>query len=177
MKCNLTFLFFAVFSLVSLISCRKDTGLALIVEDKITYTYNGQQYTSNTAGCILSQLVGWQGGSPILGFYGLAIDNPAILGGKVWLVGSTSNPWNCGYLEPTGISVQRGMGNCDLRTNGGPIDSVAVYLYESGSLQISSNECTSGTGYCKVTGTFDVTLVNKNGQRIVLTNGSFSGNY
>jgi hypothetical protein len=65
---------------------------------------------------------------------------------------------------------------------GGSIDSSNVLLYSSGTLNLVSSNCRTvnvdifGTGgapftYCDVNGTFDLTLQNKNNQKIVITKG------
>lgn len=89
-----------------------------------------------------------------------------------------------GYLEP-GIGDVQISGNCQLSSFGFPIDSVAVYLYESGSFNILYKNCYEKSEYdpfssstikysvCDADGTFNLTLKNKENKIINITDGTF----
>jgi hypothetical protein len=116
-------------------------------------------------------------------FGGLVIDDVSIFQGKLILIATSPGPFQCAYLQPAGSSVFATGGNCNMLNNGGvPIDSVQVYWYETGSVNYTYSDCRdiSGTTIpgqkdCAITGSFDLTLTNKNGQKMRFTNGSFVG--
>jgi hypothetical protein len=164
-------------------SCKKSTDTPSY-ESKISFTYNGQSYTRKAPSSLNTNIILVQGVPLFVNFYGLVIEDEAnLLGGRVIITAPDPGILRCAFLQPTGSSVSAPGGNCSQLNNGGnPIDSVAVYWYESGSLNFSYSDCRDLTGTtipgqkdCGVTGSFDLTLTNKNGQKIRLTNGSFSG--
>jgi hypothetical protein len=94
---------------------------------------------------------------------------------------------NCAFFSPEYSNVQR-RAPCNIifiNPIGGiePIDSSAVYLYQSGSIHFafSNFETKSGidffTGfpysvtYCTIIGTFDLVLANNKGETITITKG------
>ncbi|MEO7923238.1 MAG: hypothetical protein ABIR30_06125 [Chitinophagaceae bacterium] len=157
-------------------SCKKDPNSPL--SGKLQFTYNGQQYEQNdnqfiSTNFILPEFI-------FANFTGMHIDRPDLFGGKILIMGQPPGGITCAWLNPTGMNVGGACNN--LQNNGAPIDSVAVYWYESGSLTVGYSNCSPATEAsvpgqenCTVSGVFSVTLVNKNGQRISLTNGSYSG--
>jgi hypothetical protein len=162
--------------LFSLASCKKDPNSPL--SGKLQFTYNGTQYEQNdnlfiTTNFILPEFI-------FANFIGIHIDRPDLFGGKIIISGVPPGGISCAWLNPTGMNVG---GTCNnLQNNGAPIDSVAVFWYESGTMTANYSNCSPATEAsvpgqenCTVSGVFTLTLVNKNGQRINLTNGSFSG--
>src|SRR5258708_37431470 len=91
---------------------------------------------------------------------------------------------NCAYYatDNTGVNVT---GNCQLTNfSGSPIDSAAVYIYQSGSLNVSYSNCNavklidlSGNHvtltYCDMEGSFDLVLKNNENKLITITDGKF----
>ncbi|MBC7875011.1 MAG: hypothetical protein H7Y01_13495 [Ferruginibacter sp.] len=152
-------------------------------ETKINFTYNGQQYTRTSPSRILTDLLFVQNEFLVVNFTGLRIEDPSLLGGNIYIDARTQGPVRCAFLSPPGTSVFAAGGNCNnLQSGNGPIDSVSVYWYESGSLNFSYSDCKAvtvaivqGQKDCAISGTFDLSLTNKNNQKIRLTNGSFSG--
>jgi hypothetical protein len=111
---------------------------------------------------------------------GLFIGRPDLFGGNI-----SFEPDNCAYLDPYGNEIQR-FSPCQLSRNSQPIDSVAVFIYESGSLKINTTNCkttsetdfftgnTIYTSVCDITGSFNLTLKNKEDSLIVITDGVFA---
>ena len=108
---------------------------------------------------------------------------PSVFGGQIDFIRA-----GCAYLAPLNKVVYVNDPNCQLSIkddygNFQPIDSVQTYIYQSGSLNISFSNCQpkSGTDFatglpysynvCRASGTFDLTLINKDNQTIKITNG------
>ncbi|MEO6613595.1 MAG: hypothetical protein ABIT05_12460 [Chitinophagaceae bacterium] len=150
-------------------------------ETKINFTYNGQQQSRGST--IFSNIIIVQNEFLFVNFAGLGIkDQNNLFGGDIYITATNPGTIICAYLQPTGSSVSTTGANCQLQSGGNPIDSVAVYWYESGSLNFSYSDCKDLTGAivpgqkdCAINGTFDLVLTNKNNQKMRLTNGSFSG--
>ena len=137
------------------------------MESEFKFTYNGTQYVlplkQGTAEWAILDA-------------GIYINRPDLFNGIIYFPHS-----NCAYLEPQGQSVQM-TGNCVLSSSGFPIDSVAVYIYQSGSVNLSYTNCVNKTEYdpysgqtvtyqvCDVNGTFELTLRNKENKTISITN-------
>jgi hypothetical protein len=167
---------------ILLAGCKKSIDYTSY-ETKISFNYNGQQYNRTSPSSISTNVIVVQTWPLFVNFAGLVIDDPALFQGKLILLASSPGQFQCAYLQPTSSSVYATSGNCSMLNNGGnPIDSVQVYWYESGSVNYSYSDCKAISGTtipgqkdCAITGTFDVTLTNKNHQKIMLTNGTFSG--
>jgi hypothetical protein len=153
-------------------------------ETKISFNYNGQQYNRTHPSSIFSDFILVQGQILLVNFTGLGIeDENNLLQGKIVLLARNPGTIPCAYLQPTGSSVSALGGDCNrLQAGGNPIDSVRVYWYESGSVNFSYSDCKAitsatvpGQNDCAISGTFNITLTNKNNQKIILTNGTFSG--
>jgi hypothetical protein len=169
--------FFSVFA-----GCKKSIDSISSYETKISFTYNGQQYNHSSTSSIMTDNILVQGIPLFVNFTGIAIEDPGLLGGTIIILSRSSGNIQCSYLRPTGMLVSSATGNCNLTNGGNPIDSVQVYWYESGSINFSYSDCRNLTGTtipgqrdCRITGSFDLTLTNKNNQKIKLTNGSFTG--
>ena len=150
-------------------------------ETNIQFTYNGQAYSRTSPSRILNDVIIVQNEFLLVNFTGLIIEDPALFGGRIPILTRNPGPIQCAFLQPTGGDVSPGT-NCQLNSGGNPIDSVAVYWYESGSLSFTYTDCKQVTAAivpgqkdCAISGQFDLTLTNKNNQKIRLTNGSFSG--
>jgi hypothetical protein len=118
----------------------------------------------------------------------ISIDMLQVFEGYIYFRGN-----GCAYMAPENSVPSITEPGCVLTDQTGgsnfPIDSVLVYYYQSGSLNSTISDCKgySGTDFgtglpyayseCKVSGTFDLTLVNKNNQTIKITNGVFSNYY
>ena len=172
-------IFAAFFSVLA--GCIKNSD-SISYETKISFTYNGQQYNQSSPSNILTDAILVQGIPLFVNFTGIAIEDPGVLGGTILILSRNSGNIQCSYLRPTGMLVSSSSGNCNLTNGGNPIDSVQVYWYESGSINFSYFDCRNlteatipGQKDCKITGSFDLTLTNKNNQKIKLTNGSFTG--
>ena len=95
----------------------------------------------------------------------------------------------CAYLDPAtdGTASVRVVSSttCELQQNGGPIDSIAVYIFQSGMYNINWENCNQHQEYdpftgqtvtydvCDANGTFNLTLKNKNGETIEISDGQF----
>ena len=167
-------LLLVISAIVVLFTCCKKTS-----DDKVNqfnFEFNGTKYKQLTnAGLLIF------GGELDVIF----IERPELFGGTIFYHTNSSISNNCAYLYPTGEHFLLKQPGCIIDNGGNPIDSAKVYLYRSGHLNYSKINCRhkkepapSGGGTieydeCDVTGTFNLTLVNKNNQTIVISKGSF----
>lgn len=144
---------------------------------EFSFTYNGQNYNYS----IVNNMSNAGVGKTTDGTLFISIDMPDEFGGPIYY-----QP-GCAYLAPefTSINLGQGCTLSEIDVSGGsvPIDSEKVFLYQSGSLNVSFSNCVNQTGYdpvtgtnytyttCDADGTFDLTLVNKNDSTIKITNG------
>ncbi len=151
-------------------SCKKNDSTSQ-ADSEFKFTYNGTQY-----------VLSWEAGTGYAEWgiinSGIFINRPDLFNGTIKFPKS-----NCAYLEPQGQSVEM-TGNCELSSSGFTIDSVAVYIYNSGTVDLDYTNCSSKSGYdpytgeyyrseiCDVNGTFELTLKNKESKMITITNGS-----
>ena len=164
--------FLSLIFLPLLIHCGKEQADPPPQSD-LSFVYNGQTYSGNI------------NGGPILDNYyrfsGIEIHSvfPGVL--KYLIV-----PSGCAYLIPQGPYIP--VGSDCIPQPGDPADSSKVYSYRSGSINYSFSNCKHKVGYdsgpggvgrfeydeCLVTGTFSLTLANKNNEIIEIKNGSFT---
>lgn len=177
----LKFSFTTIFIIIVLTSCTKNS-FSVSSKTKIGFTYNGQQYERTSPSNILTDIIVVQRTPLFVNFTGISIEDQNLFGGTILILSRNPGSIQCAYFRPAGMSVSSSGGNCILTNGGNPIDSVQVYWYESGSLNYSYSDCRDLTGTtvagqkdCGITGNFDLTLTNKNNQKIKLTNGYFSG--
>ena len=162
---------------VLLFSCSKQRDDDVQNKDpKFSFEFNGTKYNGPNIGGIII----YNGTMD-----GVFITREDLFGGTINFYRNSSMSNDCAYLTPTGQQFVLQQPGCILN-NGNPIDSVLVFLYRSGSINYSTSNCTRKRvpdlvfgGYleydeCDVTGTFSLTLGNKNNQTIVITNGSFT---
>ncbi len=163
-------LFVCVF--VGVIACKKNaTQKHSPFDSKFSFSYNGNKYI----------LPFKEGNSEWTATNGIYINRPDIFNGTIHY------PYtNCAYFAPqaNGLYVQVNT-NCQLSVSGFPIDSLMVYLYQSGSYNITYRNCykkkeydifTSSTilyDVCDADGTFNLTLKNKENKTITITDGTF----
>jgi hypothetical protein len=170
-------LFTSVCLIITLTQCKKGNSLSTKEADEISFTCNGKDYS-------FDKLDGGNGVTVYYGIYGtplIVINLPSEFTGTI-----TYQQTGCAYLLPqnTTIVAQPGCKLFDysMSSLGGSIDSSKVLLYSSGTLNLVSSNCRTvnvdifGTGgapftYCDVNGTFDLTLQNKNNQKIVIAKG------
>jgi len=151
-------------------SCKK-TGNAAIV-NQFTYEFKGKIYDCSDGNC---------------GFFtdGTNITGISIYRYDLWGGNIIFKYRYCSYLDPGLIKLNPG---CMLTNfDGTAIDSSKVYLYQSGTLNSTSSNCTTKTisdiytglsktvSICDIQGNFSLTLVNNLGDKIEITNGIFSG--
>lgn len=161
-----------LYTLVSTTACKK-TDSKLPADGKFSFSYNGTQY-----------VLPYREGTAEWGITsgtGIFIYRPDLFNGTIYF------PYtNCAYLEPGHMLTLQLAANCQLTEAGGtPIDSVAVYLYQSGTVNVSYRNCSSISEYdvytgstihyqvCDADGAFDLILKNKNNSTITITNGKF----
>ena len=165
----------AIFFTYFFAGCKKNDSKADAPVDEFSFTYNGTKYNYSITGNVSNAGVG----KGIDGTPYIIIDMADVFGGRIHY-----EKTGCAYLEPeftSGISLSPG---CQLSSgNTDPIDSVKVFLYQSGSLNVSFSNCITKSGVDPFTGlnyqyneyaalgTFDLTLVNKNNETIKVTNG------
>ncbi len=161
-----------------LVSCSKDENPNIPETDKFSWTYNGLTYNyliSNDHTVNAGAGKGQNGNASII------FDMSEALGGTIYF------EKGCAYLEPLGSSISQNQG-CLLtdKDDAGhiiPIDSTKVFIYQSGSFNINFSNCTKKTGVdfvtgisyqydvCAVSGSFDLTLVNKDNTTIKISDG------
>lgn len=161
---------------ISCFSCLKTKNSDDPYIAKINFTCNSQPYqTSSVSSYLKTQFYILLSAN----FAGLKINRPDIFGGVIEIDCDIQGNILCAYLNPTGMNVSGACNN--LLNNGAPIDSVKVFWYESGSVNFGWSDCKNiPNGYqgeqdCAINGSFNITLTNKNNQKIILSNGSFSG--
>ena len=160
-----------------LVACSKEDTPTIAEMDTFSWAYNGRSYhlivknNIANAGALIDR-----NRVPAISF-----DMVDELGGAIYFKKA------CAYLAPLGSIIHENDG-CGLteRDDTGtiiPIDSTKVYLYQSGSFNISVSNCTkktavdvlTGQSYqyddCSVSGTFDLTVVNKEDATIKITDG------
>jgi hypothetical protein len=159
-------------------SCKKADNKVDTEKDEFSFTYNGQNYNYSITGNTANAGVGkGMDGTP-----NLSIDMVNLFGGRVYF-----EKTGCAYLEPVSSTVILNSGcmlsECTSSGTTVAIDSSKVFIYESGSLNISFSNCISksrvdiitGLPYqyndCAAIGTFDLTLKNNNNLTIKITNG------
>jgi hypothetical protein len=157
--------FLILFLFLLTTGCKKDHEPGS--NPRLSFTYEGKQYN-------LPQ-------SDAAGYWaiyngGLEIRRPDIFGGYIFFPKS-----GCALFAPVNTEIQLD-NNCQYYSSGA-IDSTNLYHFESGSLKIHYANCHIETGkdwftgtpysieYCIASGTFDLTLKNKEGKLIIITNG------
>jgi hypothetical protein len=144
---------------------------------QFSFTYKGQIYNYS----IVNNIANGGVGKTVDGTVFISINMPDKFGGTIYY------QQGCAYLAPEFTSINLGQG-CTLsetQVSGDsvPIDSEKVFLYQSGSLNVSFSNCANQTGYdpftgtnyayttCDANGTFDLTLMNNNDSTIKITDG------
>ena len=160
--------------LFTLPGCKKEVN----PQTFFSFTYNGKQYNFG------EHKVGPNGGSigpeqEWLADDGVWINRPDIFGGIINYRGP-----DCTFLSPV-INDIVSLYNCQLTSNGIPVDSVSVYFYKSGNHIFKYENCITKSVYdivngrnidertCDVIGTFDLELVNKENRIIRITGGKY----
>ena len=156
-----------------LTGCKKNST----PKDEISFTYNGRTYFHDSKDRLHSINVSYgYSGAPSLK---VSINLPN-LDGTV-----TFERTGCAFYLPKAVRLNNFSPGCVISYSsvapGTPIDSSKIYQYSSGSLNLTSSNCTSSSfvflgitlysTYCDVNGTFDLTLTNRNNEKIVITNG------
>jgi hypothetical protein len=180
MKQVLRFLCAVICIIFTLPGCKKNsTDFPAVTEQlEFSFTYNGQTYSGMNY-CALPM----DGGSRLEGI--IIINKEDIFGGKIYYYSnafSSLNPFNnCAFLQPTGTLIAKNLPGCLLtNSNGSPIDSSRVFIYNSGAINTTYSNCKHkidpfvNIGYdeCTVTGSFSLVIGNNSGQTKNIT-GSF----
>jgi hypothetical protein len=165
--------FLSTWLIIMTVGCKKSSESSNAPESRFSFTYKGIHYILRDPGSTGD----WAIGGP----FGIFIDRPDLFNGRIYFPSS-----QCAYLDPqdNGGNVHLNP-NCQLiNSNGAPVDSIAVYFYQSGSANFLYKNCRTKrqydllTGYftlevCDVSGTFDLVLKNKENKLIEITNGTF----
>ncbi len=154
--------------LFGLTDCKKSNTAPTAADDTFSFNYNGIQYSLK----------------PLSDEYRvdsmtISITRPDIFTGAILY----KKP-DCAYYAKDNSTVYMS-GKCQL-TNGSkqPIDSANVYIFQSGSLNVSYSNCSSYTvtdfsGHkatitnCDMVGTFNLVLKNSENKLVTLSNGKF----
>jgi len=143
------------------------------IHGEFSFTYNGEEY-HNTPSNLDAD--GFDFSDE--GKYHINIYMPDVFDGEIYFDIS-----NCAYMNLSGTYVTLGQ-HCNLTAYADgqtmPIDSSKVFIYQSGSLKHSISDCKKhslGSGLdwttCRASGSFDLTLKNKDNETIEITNGTF----
>lgn len=170
-------LFICIVSIAILPGCsKKESDNNVNKESKFSFEFNGTKYDDPASGAILTNSGALEG---------IIINRPDLFGGSISFYRNSTLSNNCAFLTPTGLQYYLQQPGCILNATTG-VDSVLVYFYRSGEMNYSRTNCQHKKepdavfgGFleydvCNVTGTFNLTLGNKNNQTIVITKGSFS---
>lgn len=159
--------------------CSDDTKKVEPVEDEFSFTYNSQNYNYSITGNVANAGVSKEAD----GTASLMIDMVNVFGGQIYF-----KKTDCAYLVPEFTTLNFNTEGCippsENNSNGNvvPIDE-KVFVYQSGSLNVSFSNCVTkskvdfvtGINFqqtdCAAIGTFDLTLINKNNSTIKITNG------
>ena len=139
--------------------------------EEFSFTYNGKNYHNTSSNLNVGVITS--------GIKHIFIRMPDVFGGEIYF-----DLNNCAYLVPKIPGSYIGA-NCTLYSTDQdtPIDSSKVFTYQSGFLNLTIEECNTKTvedpygifsfevTTCMVSGTFDLTLVNKDNETIEITNG------
>jgi hypothetical protein len=173
---KLFLVFISISSLCLFCSCKKNNiSGSEQRKDQFSFVYNGTTYNYSITNNVADAGVFKRSDHTP----GIMIDMPTIFGGRIFFTQPT-----CAYLEPGNTEVYDNYPKCQLSVknsygNAELIDSTQVYIYQSGSLNISFSNCVMKTETdlftgdanqyekCLASGTFDLVLVNK----IKITNG------
>jgi len=144
------------------------------VHGEFSFSYNGTEYHNSPSNLDDDGFEVSNDGIRHIYFY-----MPDVFGGEIYF-----DIHHCAYLLPpsTNITLEQ---SCNLTSfvNGQnvPIDSSKVFIYQSGSLNLSVSDCKThslGSGLdwstCRASGTFELTLVNNLNETIEITNGTFN---
>ena len=168
----------AIFLTYFFIGCKKDNGDVSPEIDEFSFYYNGQKFNySITANVANAGVAKGADGNPDIHIYMTDVFN-----GTIRFLNT-----GCAFLEPPFNTVSVGQGcilsSVDSLGNSIPIDSIKVFIYQSGTSNVSFTNCVRKSGFdiitglnyqyddCAASGTFDLTLSNKNDSTIKITNG------
>ena len=154
--------------LFGLTDCKKSSVEHKASDNTFSFSYNGSQYSL----------------APLKDEY--KVDSMTIWIARFDIFTATINyiKPNCAYYA-TNNTVVNVNGNCQLTNGTGlPIDSVVVYIYQSGSINVSYSNCnaqklidlsgnhvTSTT--CDMEGSFELVLKNNENKLITISDGKF----
>ena len=157
-------------------SCKKSGGSENSVRGSLQYEFEGQKYNG-----LDGNWAPLYDGTKV---YGISITRYDLFGGEI-----VFNKPGCAYLNPHNAELAEDPGCILSYTDGKPIDSSRVYLYQSGVFnvntsnrkQIQKHDPFTGEYYyvdeCDVHGNFNVTLVNNKGDIIEIKNGVLNGKF
>ena len=155
-------------------ACSKESEL-MPDPGEFNFTYNGKDYHMTPYN--LNVEVSSKGKNRI------NIHLPGVFGGEIYF-----DVNGCAYMAPELTTIYTDL-HCNLTSKvdgiNVPIDSSKVFIYQSGSLNLTISDCSTNTSEnphpdggssstvtsCRASGTFDLTLVNKNNETIEITNG------
>ena len=157
-------------------SCKKSGGPENSIPGGLQYEFEGQTYDGSYGkyGVLYD-------GTKV---YGISITRSDLFGGEI-----TFKEPDCAYLDPHNVELSVDPGCILSYTDGNPIDSSLVYLYQAGVFNVNTSNCKrvqkhdpyTGEYYnvdeCDVSGNFNLTLVNNQGDIIEIKNGVLNGKF
>jgi len=157
-------------------SCKKSGNSDNSVPGGLRYEFEGQTYDGSNGTWGL-----FYNGTNV---FGIRITRSDLFGGELIF----KEP-DCAYLNQDNASLVEDPGCILSYEDGTPIDSSQVYLYQSGVFSVNTSNCEhiqkhdpyTGEYYyvdeCDLSGNFNVTLVNNQGDIIEIKNGVLTGKF
>jgi hypothetical protein len=132
-----SFFFIAVASLCLFCSCKKNTDIPTKRKTQFSFDYMDSTYNFSVNNNISNAGVIKESN----GTAGISIDMPEIFGGRIEYTAA-----GCAYLAPQNAVIYVDYSTCQFSVKNSfgtiePIDSTKVYVYQSGTLDISFSNC------------------------------------
>lgn len=170
---------FFIIILFSISTCDNHDDIEVSPKSYFSFTYNGKPYNLGEfnigSGGVLGPEHDWIAGASYIW-----INRPDIFGGVILY-----KDVNCTFFSPVNDNLDQ-LFQCQLTSNGNPVDPIAVYFYKSGSHTFTKEKFSSykvfdfytGTYFDQiiydVNGTFNLELVNSENKIIRITNGKYN---
>jgi hypothetical protein len=151
-----------------LTDCKKSSPGHTVTDNTFSFSYNGTQYAL----------------APLSNEYGVDSTTISITKLDIFSAPIYYKIPDCAYYV-TDNSMVNVSGDCQLTNGSGlPIDSAAVYIYQSGSLNVAYSNCSSVSlvdfsghyvtaQYCDMAGSFNLVLKNNENKLITISDGKF----
>jgi hypothetical protein len=173
MKRNISFIPFRLYAvgiiiILGLTDCKKSSDGHTVYDNTFSFSYNESQYSL----------------TPVHDEYSVDSMTIGITRLDIFTAPIYFKKPDCAFYgtDNKGVMIT---GDCQLSDfSGSPIDSALVYIYQSGSMNVSYNNCSTAklidlsgnhvtAQYCDMQGSFDLVLKNKENKLITISDGKF----